>query len=73
MLSDLEEPERTLNVRISASTYWHIRDCANQSRMSVKDFMERFGKLATPFPLNLSAEEENVKGQPGKESPDLSR
>ncbi len=47
---------KTLNVTLPESVYWHIRECANTSRMSIKEFMEHFGKLAKPFPLDEKRE-----------------
>jgi hypothetical protein len=38
---------RTLNVELPASVYWHVRTCATESRMSMKDFMAIFCQNAT--------------------------
>jgi hypothetical protein len=35
-------PKRVLNVEIPESVYWHVRQCATESRMSMKDFMAIF-------------------------------
>lgn len=40
---------KVLNVAIPESIYWHIRRCATDSRMSVKEFMAKFCKTAKPF------------------------
>jgi len=40
---------RTLNVELPASVYWHIRECATLSRMSLKEFMSEFGIRAEPI------------------------
>lgn len=40
---------RTLNVELPASVYWHIRECATLSRLSLKDFMSDFGTTAKPI------------------------
>lgn len=42
-------PNKVLNVSVPASTYWHIRRCASESRMSVKAFMAKFCRTATPI------------------------
>lgn len=40
---------RTLNVELPAAVYWHIRECATLSRMSLKEFMSEFGRSAQPI------------------------
>jgi hypothetical protein len=37
---------KILNVEIPESVYWHVRKCATESRMSMKDFMAIFCKEA---------------------------
>jgi len=43
------EAMRVLNVAIPASAYWHIRQCATESRMSLKQFMAAFCQTAKPI------------------------
>ncbi len=40
---------RTLNVEIPEETYWHVRKCATESRLSVKDYMAIFCEEALPY------------------------
>ena len=40
---------RTLNVEIPEEIYWHVRKCATDSRLSVKDYMAVFCKEAKPI------------------------
>lgn len=40
---------RTLNVELPACVYWHLRECATLSRMSLKEFMSEFGLTAQPI------------------------
>lgn len=42
------KPTRILNVEIPETEYWHIRKCATESRMSLKQFMAVFCKTARP-------------------------
>lgn len=49
--SDSQEPSvsentRVLNVAIPESVYWHLRQCATESRLSMKDYMSKIGKRA---------------------------
>jgi hypothetical protein len=45
--SKMSTPEtKILNVEIPESAYWHVRQCATESRMSMKDFMAIFCKEA---------------------------
>lgn len=41
---------RTLNVEIPEEAYWHIRKCATESRLAMKEFMARFCREARPYP-----------------------
>ena len=41
---------RTINVEVPEQVYWHIRRCATQSRLSMKDFMAKFCREARPYP-----------------------
>jgi len=43
------ESTRILNVEIPESEYWHVRKCATESRMSMKEFMAEFCKMARPI------------------------
>jgi hypothetical protein len=40
--STITNATRTLNVEIPEAIYWHVRKCATESRMSMKDFMAIF-------------------------------
>ena len=42
---------RTLNVVVPETVYWHVRKCAIESRLSVKDFMALFCQEARPYPI----------------------
>jgi hypothetical protein len=55
-----ETPTKVLNVEIPESVYWHVRRCATESRMSMKDFMSIFCKTASPITL---ADSETVSPQ----------
>ena len=54
---------KVLNVSVPASVYWHIRSCATESRMSVKDFMTHFCKTATPIPTPVDSSHSNTDSQ----------
>lgn len=45
-----EERSKVLHVDIPESVYWHIRQCAIESRMSVKAFVAELGRTASPLP-----------------------
>lgn len=40
---------RVLNAKVPEQVYWHIRRCAIESRLSIKDFMAEFCKTASPI------------------------
>jgi hypothetical protein len=40
---------RAINVEVPEEVYWHIRNCATQSRLPMKDFMARFCQDARPY------------------------
>ncbi len=40
---------RTINVEVPEAVYWHIRKCATQSQLSMKDFMAKFCREAQPY------------------------
>lgn len=40
---------KVLNVSVPEPVYWHIRQCANESRMSLKQFMAAFCQTAKPI------------------------
>jgi len=49
-------PMRTLNVEVPEEVYWHVRKCAIESRLSMKQFMSMFCLDAKPFvAINESA------------------
>ncbi len=49
----LASPTKVLNVSVPESVYWHIRRCASESRLSVKDFMAQFCRTATPINMTV--------------------
>jgi hypothetical protein len=40
---------RTLNVEVPETVYWHVRKCATESRVSMKEYMARFCQEAHPY------------------------
>jgi hypothetical protein len=40
---------RAINVEVPEEVYWHVRNCAIQSRLAMKDFMARFCQDARPY------------------------
>jgi hypothetical protein len=40
---------RVINVAVPEEVYWHIRQCATKSKMSMKDFMARFCREARHY------------------------
>ena len=40
---------RTLNVEIPEDLYWHVRKCATESRLPMKEYMARFCQEARPY------------------------
>ena len=44
-----DDETRTVNVVVPEETYWHVRRCATASKMSMKDFMNRFCLEARPY------------------------
>jgi hypothetical protein len=47
-LSD-EQRLRTINVEVPETVYWHVRQCAIASRLSMKDYMAKFCMEAFPY------------------------
>jgi hypothetical protein len=48
---------RTLNVEVPEEIYWHVRKCATESRLSMKEFMAIFCREAHPYvPMDRSPE-----------------
>lgn len=45
---------RVLNVEIAERAYWHVRKCAAESRMSLKQFMTEFCLSAKPIITDAS-------------------
>jgi hypothetical protein len=41
---------KVLNVEVPETVYWHVRRCATESRMSMKEYMAIFCTTAEPFP-----------------------
>jgi hypothetical protein len=49
--AETTEPKlRTLNVEVPEEVYWHVRKCATESRLSMKEYMARFCQEARPYP-----------------------
>ena len=44
---------KVLHVEIPEPTYWHIRKCAIESQLSMKDFVAELGRTASPFQLKI--------------------
>ena len=40
---------KTLNVLVPAEAYWHVRRCATESHLSMKEYMARFCLEARPY------------------------
>ncbi|KKL92030.1 hypothetical protein LCGC14_1888750, partial [marine sediment metagenome] len=54
---------RTLNVVVPAEVYWHVRKCATESRLSMKEYMAKFCREAWPYsPEDLNASKDNTAG-----------
>ncbi len=51
---------RTLNVEIPDETYWHVRRCATESRLSLKEFMALFCREAHPYRAEQGIDDEPV-------------
>lgn len=41
---------RTINVEVPEEVYWHVRQCATASHMSMKDYMAKFCQESRPYP-----------------------
>ena len=49
--AETTEPKlRTLNVVVPEKVYWHVRKCAIESRLSMKEYMAKFCQEAWPYP-----------------------
>ena len=46
---------RAINVEVPEEVYWHIRQCATDSRLSMKDYMAKFCQEAWPYPNDDAA------------------
>jgi hypothetical protein len=44
-----EANTRTINVEVPEGVYWHVRQCATASRLSMKGFMAKFCMEAFPY------------------------
>jgi len=51
---------RTLNVEIPDETYWHVRRCATESRLSPKEFVSSFCREAHPYRAEQGIDDEPV-------------
>lgn len=54
-------PTKVLNVSVPESVYWHIRSCASESRMSIKNFMAHFCRTATPINVPVKPSHSNTE------------
>ena len=59
--SSLASPTKVLNVSVPKSVYWHIRSCASESRMSIKNFMAHFCRTATPINVTVKPSHSNTE------------
>ena len=56
LIGNVSSPEateprlRTLNVEVPEEVYWHVRQCATESRLSMKEYMAMFCREAWPYP-----------------------
>ena len=62
------ESTRILNVEIPESEYWHVRKCATESRMSMKEFMAEFCKMARPINATTGTDNANSGSSPDRTS-----
>ncbi len=46
---EIEARKRTINVEVPETVYWHVRKCATESRLSMKEYMTRFCQEASPY------------------------
>ncbi len=51
--TDTPTPTRTISVEVPAWVYWHVRKCAMESRLSMKEYMARFCGEAFDYPQEL--------------------
>jgi hypothetical protein len=47
--------QRTINVEVPDAVYWHVRRCAIDSQLSMKDYMATFCQEAKPYPVVQAA------------------
>lgn len=57
---------KVLHAEIPEATYWHIRKCAIESQLSMKDFVAELGRTASPFQLKILDSELRVKDEPNE-------
>jgi hypothetical protein len=65
------EKLKTVNVVVPEEVYWHVRQCAIESRLSMKDYMAIFCREARPYPVDRAeeqADQEHPGGSPKCES-----
>lgn len=43
------KPIKVLHILLPEESYWHLQQCAIESRMSLKDYMAELGRNARPF------------------------
>jgi hypothetical protein len=53
---------RTINVEVPETVYWHVRQCAIASRLSMKDYMAKFCQEAWAYPPEGNGVERSIKG-----------
>jgi hypothetical protein len=47
---------RAINVEVPEETYWHVRKCAIDSHLSMKEYMGKFCQEAWPYPTDEKTE-----------------
>ncbi len=46
---ETEARTRTINVEVPETVYWHVRKCATESRLSMKEYMAMFCQEAWTY------------------------
>lgn len=64
---------KVLHVEIPEPTYWHIRKCAIESQMSMKDFVAELGRTASPFQLKILDSDVRKNDEPNEPGQDIRR
>ena len=56
-------PTKVLHVDSPETTYWHIRQCAIESRMSMKGFVAELGRKALPIKLDTTDSDQDFTNE----------